>query len=119
MQYISDNSDILTAFCYYIGSAGGVGGDGSKIGSRGPPTPQQQHQQQQQQYPPQRQDPAAAEEDSAEGDLLVDENRGDSRDMRVKILAATLGPIIRHKTKVDAKKEFTRLLPSLSDSIFA
>lgn len=100
------------------GSAGGVGGEGSKIGSRRPLTPQQQHQQQQQQYP-QRQDPAAAAEASGEGDLLVDENRGDSRDMRVKMLAATLGPIIRNKTKVEAKKEFTRLLPSLSDSIYA
>jgi len=99
------------------GSAGGIGGEGSKIGTRRPLTPQQQHQQQQQ-YPS-RQDPSTASESSGEGDLLVDENRGDSRDMRVKMLAATLGPIIRHKTKVDAKKEFTRLLPSLSDSIYA
>ena len=58
-----------------------------------------------------------AAEGPGEGDLLVDENRGDPREVRIKMLADTLAPIIRSKTKVAAKEDFRRLLPSLLDAV--
>lgn len=45
----------------------------------------------------------------------MDENRGDSREVRIKMLAATMAPIIRNKTKVEARQEFRKLLPSLTE----